>query len=61
MDDAEIAAQAHFMLGARHFLEQMIENVDGLGDEAAVDAYIGLIADGLRRRPGNRTRKKTTK
>ena len=51
MDDAEIAAQAHFLLGARHVLEQMIESVDGLGDEAVVDAYLALVRDGLRRRP----------
>lgn len=49
MDDAEIAAQAHFLLGARHFLEQMIESVDGMGDEAVVDAYLTLVRDGLRR------------
>ena len=53
MDDAEIAAQAHFLLGARHFLEQMIENVDGLGDEAVVDAYLALVRDGLHRKPGS--------
>lgn len=51
MDDAEIAAQAHFLLGARHFLEQMIESADGPGDEAAVDAYLALVRDGLRRQP----------
>lgn len=50
MDDEEIAAQAHFLLGARHFLEQMIESVDGLKDEAAVDAYLALVRDGLSRR-----------
>jgi AcrR family transcriptional regulator len=50
MDDAEIAAQAHFLVGARHFLEQMIESVDGLGDEAVVDAYLALVRDGLRRK-----------
>ncbi len=53
MDDAEIAAQAHFLLGARHFLEQMMESIDGLGDEAVVDAYLALVRDGLRRRPRN--------
>ncbi len=53
MDKAEIAAQAHFLLGARHFLEQMIDSVDGLEDDAAVDAYLGLVGDGLRRRPGS--------
>ena len=51
MDDAEIAAQAHFLLGARHFLEQMRESVDGPGDEAVVDAYLALVRDGLGRRP----------
>jgi len=50
MDDAEIVAQAHFLLGARHFVEQMIEGGDGLDDEAVVDAYLGLIRDGLSRR-----------
>jgi AcrR family transcriptional regulator len=50
MDDAEITAQAHFLLGARHFLEQMLESVDGLGDEAVVDAYLALVRDGLGRR-----------
>jgi len=53
MDDAEITAQAHFLLGARHFLEQMIESVDGHGGEAVVDAYLALVRDGLRRRPQN--------
>jgi AcrR family transcriptional regulator len=50
MDDAEIVAQAHFLLGARHFVEQMIEGADGLEDEALVDAYLPLVRDGLRRR-----------
>jgi len=55
MDDAEIRAQAHFLLGARHFLEQMVESADGafLGNEAVVDAYLALVRDGLRRRPEN--------
>ena len=54
MDDREIAVQAHFLLGARHFLDQMMESVDGRpypGDEAVVDAYLALVRDGLRRRP----------
>jgi AcrR family transcriptional regulator len=51
MDDIEVAAQAHFLLGARHFLEQIVESIDGLGDEAVVDAYVALVRDGLRRRP----------
>lgn len=55
MDDAEIAVQAHFLLGTRHFLHEMLEGVDGRpypGDEAVVDAYLALVRDGLR----NRTR-----
>jgi len=54
MDDTEIAAQAHFLVGARHFLEQMIESVEGPGDEAVVDAYLSLVRDGLRRRKKDR-------
>jgi len=51
MDEAEIAAQAHFLVGARHFLEQLREFDDKLEDGAVVDAYLGLVRDGLRRRP----------
>jgi AcrR family transcriptional regulator len=50
MDDAEITAQAHFLLGARHFLEPMIERSSGPADEAVVDAYLALLRDGLGRR-----------
>jgi AcrR family transcriptional regulator len=64
MDEAEIAAQAHFLLGARHYVEQMMDGVDEVNAEAVVDAYIALVRDGLgcgarngaaaarRRRPG---------
>ena len=58
MHDSEIAAQGHFLLGARHFLDQMMESVDGRpypGDEAVVDAYLALVRDGLRRRPESDT------
>lgn len=51
MDEAEIAAQAHFLLGARHFVEQMIEDAGAPDDAAVVDAYLGLVRDGLARRP----------
>jgi AcrR family transcriptional regulator len=55
MDEAESVAQAHFLLGARHFLEQMLDEVDGPDDEAVVDAYLALVRDGLgRRSPGVR-------
>jgi AcrR family transcriptional regulator len=50
MDDAEIEAQARFLLGARHFLEQMTESDHGPRDGAVVDAYLALVRDGLRRR-----------
>jgi AcrR family transcriptional regulator len=52
MDESEIAVQAHFLLGARHFLDQMMESLDGRsypGDEAVVDAYLSLVRDGLGR------------
>ncbi len=54
MRDAEITAQAHFLLGARHFLEPMIECPGGPADEAVVDAYLSLLRDGLARRPVRR-------
>jgi AcrR family transcriptional regulator len=50
MDEAEIAAQAHFLLGARHFLEQMIADADAPGEKMVVDAYLALVRDGLARR-----------
>lgn len=55
MDDAEITAQAHFLLGARHFLEPMIERSGGPADEAVVDAYLALLRDGLGRRGARKT------
>jgi len=50
MDESEITAQAHFLLGARHFLEQMMETGAGARPEAVVDAYLALLRDGLGRR-----------
>jgi AcrR family transcriptional regulator len=44
MDDAEIAAHAHFLVGARRFLEDLVE----VGrEEEIVDAYLGLVRHGL--------------
>jgi AcrR family transcriptional regulator len=60
MDEAEVVAQAHFMLGARHFLEHLIESHDGLDHETAVDAYLALIGDGLRKRPSGSERGERT-
>ena len=54
MDEAEITYQAHFLLGARHFLEQLQDVGEGPSEEAVVDAYLGLVRDGLQRRPGTR-------
>jgi AcrR family transcriptional regulator len=51
MDDAEIAAQAYFMLGANQFLDQRVRR-DGLpfpDDETVVDAYLTLLRGGLGR------------
>jgi len=50
MDESEITAQAHFLLGARHFLEQMMETGGGARPEVVVDAYLALLRDGLGRR-----------
>ena len=50
MDEAEIAAQAHFLHGARHFLERMIDDAAAPADEAVVDAYLSLVRSGLGRR-----------
>jgi AcrR family transcriptional regulator len=49
MTETEIAAQAHFLVGARHFLEEMLEHGDATDDEAVVDAYLGLVRHGLKR------------
>ena len=37
MTDAEIATQAHFLMGARYFVDQMIEGGWKLGDPAHYD------------------------
>lgn len=50
MGDLEVEAQAHFLLGARHFLEELLHEGDPPRDEAVVDAYLGLVRHGLSRR-----------
>lgn len=50
MDEEEIAALAHLLMGARYFIDQMIGGVDGRaypGDDAVVAAYMNLIRAGL--------------
>lgn len=49
MDETEIVAQAHFMLGASHALDHRVRR-DGRPyppDEAIVDAYVALLRGGL--------------
>jgi len=49
MDDAEITAQAYFMLGANQFLDHRVRR-DGHPfprDEAVVDAYLALLRGGF--------------
>ena len=56
MEHHEIAALGHFLLGSRHFIEQMMDPGDGHpypGDEVVVDTYIGLIRHGLEHRRPN--------
>ena len=53
MDEDEIEVLGHFLLGARHFLDQMMDGHASRpypGDEAVVDTYLRLVRDGLRRR-----------
>jgi AcrR family transcriptional regulator len=50
MDPLEIATVAHFILGARYFIDQMVEGVDGKpypGDDAVIAAYMAFIQNGL--------------
>lgn len=51
MDDAEIAAQAYFMLGTSQFLDQRVRRDGGPypEDVAVVDAYLALLRGGLGR------------
>jgi len=54
MDDTELTAQAHFLLGARQFLEDMVGEAGR--DEEVLDAYIRLVCDGLGNRAAGRLR-----
>ncbi len=50
LDAEEIACLAHFLLGARYFLDQMIEGADGHpypGDDAVVATYMAFVRNGL--------------
>jgi len=58
MDEAEVTAQAHFLLGARHFVEPLIESPGGPADQAVVDAYLALLRGGLGRRGSPRRKRR---
>ena len=45
MSDAEVRANAHFLLGGRHFLEALVDDIGQ--DEVVVDTYLTLVRDGL--------------
>jgi len=50
MSEDEIAATAHFLLGTRYFLDQMIAGVDGRpypGDELVIRTYLNFVQGGL--------------
>jgi AcrR family transcriptional regulator len=50
MGEDEVAALAYFLLGARYFVDQMIEGAGGRdypGDDVAVAAYVDLTRRGL--------------
>ena len=47
LDEDEIASLAHFLLGARYFLDQMIEGRRYPGDEAVVATYMTFVRNGL--------------
>lgn len=54
MDDAEIAAQAYFVLGAHRFLDHRVRR-DGQpypSDDVIVGAWLALLRDGLGRQAG---------
>ncbi len=51
MSGAEVAALAHYLLGARYFLDQMISGGHGSnypGDDVVVGTYMDLLRAGLR-------------
>jgi AcrR family transcriptional regulator len=49
MGDDEIVALAHFLVGSRRFLEDLVSEVGR--DEQLVDAYLGLVRNGLAAQP----------
>lgn len=47
MDEAEVMMKAHFLVGARHALEELAQSDARLDDGEAVDSYLALVRNGL--------------
>ena len=47
MNDQEIRAQGHFLLGTHLFLDRLLQADPYPGDEAVADAYLGFLRNGL--------------
>ncbi len=47
MSEAEIALKASFLIGARHSLEQLVDDDASLSDEAVADTFLDLVRNGL--------------
>jgi AcrR family transcriptional regulator len=47
MDEAEVMLKAHFLVGARHALEELAQSDASLDDGEVVDSYIELVRGGL--------------
>jgi len=56
MEDAEIRLKTHFLVGARHALEDLAGGDERLSDAEVVDAYLELVRDGLGARKGIESR-----
>ena len=52
MGDAEVTRKASFLIGARHALEQLVDDDASLSDEEVVDSYLDLLCHGLGVRDG---------
>ncbi len=58
MDDPEIRAQGYFLFGTHQLLDRLMNTDAYPGDEAVVDAYLGLVRSGLGR-PSPKERPRT--
>jgi hypothetical protein len=55
LDDRELTATAYYLVGARHFLEDMI--AAGHRDDDLVEVFITLVRNGLGRGPASSVRR----